>query len=187
MSDGEILESTETMRLRIVIDGDPSNPRHEFERLCHVATVPDRDYVDVDKDAGPYAPAWSYYLSRERPDDYRRDSVVLFMRYVAIAGGVAELHTPHDGPVSVWYLTPEDLEQTNDPVACIKGEQEEYRAWATGEVYGYVIEQRVTWERTDRPGATMQTWEHVDSCYGFYGHEYAVEAGREAWGALTAP
>ena len=48
----------------------------------------------------------------------------------------------------------------------LTGEIDEYSKWASGEVYGYVIK--------DRNG------DDVDSCWGFIGHEYAVEEAKAA-------
>lgn len=186
MTDGEILESNDTMRVRIVRDDDPSNPRQEYDQCVHVATVPNRSYHDVDKDAGPYERAWRYYFNPFR--DWHR-ACELFQRYVSILGGVADLYTPVNGPAAVWYLTHEDIERESlpDPLKTIKAEQSEYQSWANGDVYGYVIEECVQWRRADgTTGDTMETWEHVDSCFGFYGYEYAVESAREAWADATA-
>lgn len=60
---------------------------------------------------------------------------------------------------------------------------DEWIAYVTGEVYGVVIEELVTWVRFHGDGVTVfdtrQEWELVDSCYGFYGYEYAVESAKE--------
>jgi len=48
----------------------------------------------------------------------------------------------------------------------IKGEICEYLAWASGEVYGYIVE--------DEDG------KHIDSCWGFFGDEGRKEAVKEA-------
>ena len=50
--------------------------------------------------------------------------------------------------------------------ACIRSEVETYDQYLRGDVYGYVIE--------DEDGDTL------DSCWGFYGLEYAIEQGQEA-------
>jgi hypothetical protein len=47
--------------------------------------------------------------------------------------------------------------------------------WADGEVYGYVIESQC-------PGCSG--WEHVDSCWGLYGYDYACQEAREALQSL---
>ena len=61
----------------------------------------------------------------------------------------------------------------------------EWRAYCEGDVYGYVIEQRTTWRR-DGSTETRQSWETVDSCWGFYGNQYAEQAAREAFEDLTS-
>jgi hypothetical protein len=55
----------------------------------------------------------------------------------------------------------------------------EWKAYCEGEVYGYVVERCVGWHRV-ADGSQVTTWEVVDDCWGFYGYEYAQEAGREA-------
>lgn len=52
---------------------------------------------------------------------------------------------------------------------------DEFSAWAVGECYGYVIE-RAEHADSDRLALDMSDhagWEHVDSCWGFIGDEYA--------------
>lgn len=48
---------------------------------------------------------------------------------------------------------------------CLKAEVEEYHQYLTGDVYGYVVE--------DGDG------EHLCSCWGYYGLEFAIEDGKE--------
>lgn len=49
---------------------------------------------------------------------------------------------------------------------CAQGEAETWRAWANGEVYGFIVE--------DEDG------KHLDSCWGFYGWDGYKEAESEA-------
>jgi hypothetical protein len=56
----------------------------------------------------------------------------------------------------------------------------QWAAYVEGDVYGWVVERRVVWCRADDPTVTRDEWETVDSCWGFYGREYAEEAAREA-------
>lgn len=178
----ETLETREGSRLRLVVDEYPANPRGEFEQLTNVVTVPSREYADIDADGGPLADGWVYFMQRHNDSD----AVELFERWARVFHGAVTLYdTPYRGPNSVWYLTADDQREVPDPMACIRGERDEYRAWAEGDVYGYVIEREVTWRRTDVPSVEMTTWELGDSCYGFYGYEYAVEAAREAWADWT--
>ena len=55
---------------------------------------------------------------------------------------------------------------------------DEWRHYCEGEVYGWVIERRVTWKRTDDETETMHTWEQVESCWGYYGHDDGVEMAK---------
>lgn len=60
---------------------------------------------------------------------------------------------------------------------------EEMQAWRDGEVYGWTVQEQVTWTTTANkylPAESRQEWEEVDSCWGIYGREYAEEAAREA-------
>jgi hypothetical protein len=59
---------------------------------------------------------------------------------------------------------------------------DEYQAWCEGEVYWYVVEKRAHWTTEDEEieDKERDTWEHVDSCGGYYGAEWAEEAAKEA-------
>lgn len=174
--DGEVIETTETMRLVIHQDTDPANPREDYDHCSHMFEIIDRD------GSGPYAHVWAEYRRRGAHHALHAGSLGLFARYVSMAGGhVHVLERPRDCSSVVFYVTRETIESEQlDPAAYLKGEAAEYEAWADGDVYGYVIEEKVTWTRMDS-GETMTTWEHVDSCWGFYGYEYAKETAREQW------
>lgn len=51
--------------------------------------------------------------------------------------------------------------------ACLKAEAKTWAQWVNNEVYGYIVE-------------TLEG-EHVDSCWGFYGYEYAKKEALEAF------
>jgi hypothetical protein len=60
----------------------------------------------------------------------------------------------------------------------------EYRAYCEGDVWGWVVEKNVTWSADDDRD-DMSTWEHEDSCWGYYGSdgangEYLRQSAREA-------
>jgi hypothetical protein len=176
---GETIETTPdgTMRLVLHLDEDPQNPREDYDHLDHMISVDECD------GSGPLAHAWQYYRGR----CYRgRDAVALFTRYAAWAGAPTLVWSPPRDVDRVFYLPCESVSEVGDPQAYLSAQAEEYAAWADGEVYGYVIEQRATWRRDDDHDATMETWEHVDSCWGFYGRAYAEEAARETWTATVS-
>jgi hypothetical protein len=63
---------------------------------------------------------------------------------------------------------------------------DEYRAYIEGECYGYVLEELVTWTRDSARSyapeeRTRETWEELDSCWGFYGSEYIEEEARRVF------
>jgi hypothetical protein len=62
--------------------------------------------------------------------------------------------------------------------------EDEMQAWRDGEVYGWILEERVTWAQVDPPvvgeNVEMETWEHLDSCWGYYGRAWAEQSAREA-------
>jgi hypothetical protein len=172
-------------RVRLMPDPEPSNPRTEFDQLTHVITLPTHQYIDVDRDGGPLEDGWERIMGHP-------DAVEIFTRWARIFhGAVVEYHAPHDGAEALWYLMPDGIAQVPDPVAAIRGEIDEYMAWARGEVYGYVIEKAVTWQPVD-PGDDVTlpdehtSWVEVNdgSCWGLIGYDYAETEAREQFAAF---
>lgn len=72
--------------------------------------------------------------------------------------------------------------------------RETWRAYIEGDVYGYIVEEQVPWMRLGPDGKVnpstidvRHTWEHVDSCYGFYGYDYAVSEASATVDHLATP
>jgi hypothetical protein len=174
-------------RLRLVQDTDAVNPRTDFDHLAHVITPKGQNYIDVDADGGPLQEVWNHYSANHDDDD----AVLLLTRYAHLHHGVRIIEDrPHDGAWSLWYVMPgKAAESTATPEAIIESEITEYRTWAEGEVYGYVIDKAVTWVPKEGHGpeddedipAERETWEEVDSCWGFIGYDYAKQAAKEAF------
>ncbi|WLW38539.1 hypothetical protein [Streptomyces phage Vanseggelen] len=165
-------------RVRIVTDENVLNPRRDYDHLVHVLTIDTHlnQYIAVDPDGGPLAEHWEDIA-------WRPDAPEIFARYVrAFHGGVVIEDRGHGRPVTLWYLTREDIEQhgITDPTQTILDELQEYRYWADGEVFGYVVEQELEY----RPGRTV--WDEVDSLYGLYGYAYAKEQAQQALKESTA-
>ncbi|MBD3004584.1 hypothetical protein [Streptomyces sp. 5-10] len=168
-------------RVRLEADQEPVNPRRDYDHLAHVITVPGSRYLDVDPDGGPLQEGW------DRIKD-RSDAPEVFARWAKIFhGAVIVEHTPHEGPRSLWYLLPEDIQEIgNTPEEALKTEIDEYQSWAEGDVWGFIVEKSVDWTRTDDEDETRTTWEMVDSCWGFIGYRYAEEAAREGFAAYLS-
>lgn len=54
----------------------------------------------------------------------------------------------------------------------------EYEAYCEGDVWGYVLEKRVHWTTDEEEVSDRDTWEETDSCWGYYGYDYAAEEAR---------
>jgi hypothetical protein len=181
MSD-DVLATTDDgrFRVRLVRDEHAENPRNDGETLVHVITIDTHlgQYHPVDKDGGPLAGAW------ERLKWNRWTGVDIFTRYVSIMhGGIVLESSPERGPRSLWYVTGEEARAIDGGLLTegyVEAEMQEYEAWAEGDVWGFIVEERVGWTRDDDPDESMETWEHVDSCFGFYGKPYARSQAREA-------
>ena len=184
----ETLETHGRYRLRLVPHeyAYDCNPRTDRDtNLTYVVTVPDRYYDDIDG-SGPLSGAWEQIK-------HRADAMDLFERYVRIFhSGTAERSTPHDGPSAVWYVLPAQMEETGPsvtPEQVLRQEIDEYRTWARGEVYAYIIEKSITWVPKEGQDTSdiedfddeTTTWETVEDCWGCIGREYAEEAAREAF------
>ncbi len=80
------------------------------------------------------------------------------------------------------WLTEEQW-TTQDIYTLTQGEREEIEAWAEGNVFWFEVEKSVKWkthrecltENREPQDYEEQEWEHVDSCGGFYGLNYAVQ------------
>lgn len=74
-----------------------------------------------------------------------------------------------------------------------EGSLTEIMAWANGEVYGWILERRLTTYTTYKDPTTGETvretesedWEQVDSCWGYYGDKYAREVATEEFDRVT--
>jgi hypothetical protein len=176
----EILETAGRYRLTLEVQQDSASSNPRTEQDCNLANVitlgNQRRYIKIDEDGGPLAYGWYHFAARGK-------GVELFIRWARMMHGVTAVEeNPHDGAHSIWYVTPERLAETTwTAEKVIEAEVREYQLWASGEVYGHVIEKSVHWVSQDHNDAETDTWEHEDSCWGYIGREYAEEAAREAF------
>lgn len=187
MTDLDILETAGRYRVRLEVqkDSESANPRTGQDcNLANMITPKGQRYIDVDEDGGPLEEGW------KRIEDGYVDAVPVFARWARIFHGVTVVEDrPHDGAWSLWYAMPERLAETTwTAERVIESEIREYRRWAEGEVYGHIVEKDVTRiprdaKDRDDPELDDETreWEHVDSCWGYIGREYAEDAAREAF------
>lgn len=178
----DVLDTTEDgrFRVRLVPDKEARNPRTDDTNLVHVITIDTYHGRNqpVDKDGGPLAAVW------ERLKWNRWKGVDTFTRYVAIMhGGIVLESAPQGGPRSLWYVTGEEAAAIDGGLlteAYVQAEMDDYEAWATGDVWSYIVEERISSRHDDDPDDAMQTFEHVDSCTGLSTTPYAQAQAREA-------
>ena len=181
--------------IRIIQDSDVSNPRDEFDHMGKLILFPNGSYLDrnefekyinaTDFESTLRSLAWLVTKSDAVEDGYKVSMDHIFRcvnkHYVIIPvdqdrySGLSsrgETVSESDGYCGGFILFPVadlakegiDREQAARNLEC---EVEEYAAWATGDTWGYVIE--------DENG------DELDSCWGFYGMDYAKsEAERSA-------
>jgi len=158
--------------IRIMPDDDPMNPR-EWDNLGTILYSSSR-YVLGDKEVSV----------DEIEEITQRDDVIWLPVYAYIHSGVV-LNTggfscPWDSGMSgIIYVEKKAAEAawagfeddySEDRVRkVLQGEVETFSQYVSGDIYGYVVE--------------TATGEHVNSCWGFFGHEGVKEAISDARGA----
>jgi hypothetical protein len=197
MTYSETVKTEGNYRVRLVIDEDADAPYDDG-----AAPIMRLDYYR----GGGWRAAHVDQGNRPRDCDDRIEEAAqrwgsdfdLLEKYLRAYHGTTKVQTWHSG--EYWYITYDSAvwrDYTGAPVDAIVGEDlmAEYRAYVEGDVWGYVVEKRVTWHTDepvadiDRPGGTYadrDSWEHVDSCWGFYGQDYAREAAAEALAAAKS-
>lgn len=178
----EVLKEEGRYRVRLVPDESYSfNPRTDYDHIDHAITLPTNAYADIDSDFGPLNDVWNRLVY-----EYRwSEAAEIFERYCRVYNVAVTLYdTPNNGANAIWYLMAEDLHEVNDPAEYLKAQRDEYRSWAEGDVWGYVVDEKRRWVRddTDDPvPETREDWEETDdSCWGYIGHQWAEEAALEA-------
>ncbi len=158
-----------TLKLRIEQDENPANPREEFDHFGTMACF-HRRYHLGDK---PF---------NNSPDDFETfwtengAGGIKLPLYLYDHSGLTISTKPFScpwdsGQIGYIYATKEQIQKEFEgniekATKCLESEVVEYNQYLTGDVWGYVVE--------DEDG------HHLDSCWGFYGREYAEEQGNEA-------
>jgi hypothetical protein len=206
---GDVIAEKGDWRVRIEVDDDgyAANPR---------------DYMATEI-VGPDLRNWtvrteSAQFQREFDEIYHRLGGDVFPRYMRIFHDIEVVpvymyehsavalstgsfigraqHAEWDsGQVGFAYITPEKLEETGitDYAGAISTEVETLGQWMNGEVYGYVLEERVEYAaiRRDEDGTvtdvdyelTRYEWEETDSCWGIIGYDWAEKEATAAFQA----
>lgn len=168
-----------TVEIHYDTDGDHSNPRNN-DGVISTLIQENSNCINVDSDDAYLGEARDWFYRYDNADgvvrtldreDMMRRYIAMFRPDVAYYADEWSAGDSHGwGYVTVESWTKwmgEDYEGEVTPQSAFEGEVGEYRKWATGEVFGYVI--------TDEDGKE-------DSCWGFIGEEYALQSARDAAG-----
>lgn len=187
-----------TIRILPDDDGEYANPRDDDGNVATLIQVADR-YLDIDRDDAGLGEArdhfWDYgrrrYSSPKFPGrSHTHDRDDMVRRYIGMFRPDILFYEDSwsAGESYGWgYVTREDWDRWMGedydgevtPQQAFAQEVEQYRMWAEGEVYGYVIYESEVDEDDD---ITVDDLTEVDSCWGFLGLEWAIESAREAAG-----
>lgn len=183
----------ENDNLRVRLEHDDSGEKPYDEGAVPILSRPFRygRWEAVNDQANDYVS-----LLNQLQDEFEEDVIDRFIRIFLGAYSVMRDSSENNFYIAFdtaeWRehvgLTDEWLDRPgNDRTELAKGSLTEVLAWANGEVYGYILERRVLTHTTYTNPVTGETireldgedWEQIDSCWGFYGWEYAEQEAKE--------
>jgi hypothetical protein len=197
----EIIQLTDTARLRVEVDDDASNPRangdYQMTGFVKIAGRGDSRTIDVapyyddpirigeahDRLAGqPFARGWNDPVAR-----WAKVYHGMHVEYDSEHGGY--WFVDRQAFAENWPdLKPGSTEGLAKQAEVIAQEREQYRQWADGEVCGVILERLVTWARMLDDGTadrldTRDEWEEVESVWGCYLDDTytAQDVANESW------
>lgn len=183
----ETIEEADGYRVRLELDDSPEEPYDDGATPIFKLDSQRSDYVGgfraeaFNKQAEPYLDAFRAFESTGK-------QVEVFERYLRIFHGSVKVQDWHLGYSGEYgYLAFDTVawrEEVGAPLDRLEAEDylSEVRSWAEGDVYGYIVERNREYTKTYSDGEQEEgeDWQQVDSCWGFYGREYAEQSARQA-------
>lgn len=184
----DIIELTDTARLRIEQDQDAENPRKEVEMATGFVKIGQRGDSRLDEVPAVHEDTArlhdAYYHMLDTSNIYHTD--ILFRAYIHAETLVARyarifhgLHVEYDHEHGgFWFVAPAEIKinvehggdwsSLEKQAEVIKQERETYRQWAEGEVSGVILERKHGYTRDDDPSIGIEQWEQEESIWGNY-------------------
>lgn len=195
MTHTEIIEERGEYRASIVLDESPHEPEFEYGvpvlRLDPLywggARVSHTGYGQASSDRDGLEHTAEYVLGRFIDQYGVSDGVDIFERYIrAFHGGQVNVlslgDSRHYGHVAYTTAAMASHWGTDN----LSADVEEYQAWLDGDVFGIVIERKVVDFHEVRGlngdlirSEEIETWDEIESVWGYYGERYATESARE--------
>lgn len=198
VSYSETLEESGDYRVRLVVDEYADEPYDDGAApilRIDVRDVLSTDTCHVDQGGRPRDHDDNIVYAVKHWQTYPGDrNWPLFEKYLRAFYGVRHIETWRSDGGPWWYVvydarsareyagiaddSPHRARYAGSTLA-------EYRSWAEGDVWEYVVEKRVMWHTDDRAVEDhhRESWETVDSCGGYYGYGYARQEAVEAYRA----
>lgn len=178
-SDADIIEVQGMFRVRLQLDDSAEQPYDDGATPILQLEAGRSDYVGghraeaFNKQAAPYLDAFRAFESTGQ-------QLEVFERYLRIFHGAVKVQGWHTGYSREYGYLAFDTAAWRESVGApdtLADEDylAEVRAWAEGDVYGWVVEQDATHNTEGE-----EDWQEVESCWGFYGRDYAEQAAKEA-------
>ena len=166
--DKELIEEKEGFKLFLVHDLDPESPR-EWDNLGTMVCF-HRNYWLGDKN--PRGESKHNFKNNQEFlewwEENGNDGVILPLYLYDHSGLTMSVNEFNDrwdsGQVGWIYATKETIIKEYGEFDKEKDEVAVYNQYLQGDVWGYIVEN--------------EDGEHLDSCWGFYGYEYAKEEGK---------
>jgi len=156
-------------RLKIVPEGDSSNPRTEFDNLGTMVCWHGRYTLgDVQPKSRP-----GDYMESEGISDETHVILPLYLYdHSGITISTSPFSCPWDSGRVGFIYAKRGAEDTTDErlERYLKGEVDTYDAYISGEVYGFVLERAVPFKKERGDGKVTEgvDWDEECSCWGFY-------------------
>lgn len=180
------------VRIEYDMDGSHCDPR-EDEGIVEIVTGELRRWNVRTEDA-MFQHAFDRFNDMGRAGLFRRwlkifhDTLampVYMMEHSSVALRTSDFGDPWDSGQIGWAYIKPDAEKWEgmDPAEIIKGFVEVLGQWMNGEVYGWIVEHRVTGRKVyddDTEDEEFAEWtdEDEESCWGYIGLEWAIQAAR---------
>jgi hypothetical protein len=179
----EILEERNGYRVRLVQDESPDAPYYDGQspllRMEYCSGAWRSEHID----SGTLRPRDNDSAIEEAASRWGTDFPKL-EKYLRAYYGATQVEEWYSG--DYWYIT-YDSRAFRDAVGAPAGSADmtEYRAYVEGNGWGYIVEKQVHWS-TEDDYPDRDSWEEVESCWGFYGLGDCFETtAREAFKAYA--
>jgi len=191
-------DRTKRVRLEYDDDGSACDPRQDDE-LVDIVTGELRRWNVATKGA-MFQSEFDRFNEMGRAGLFRRwlkifhdtdAAPVYMMEHSSVALSTGSFGDPWDsGQIGWTYIRP-DAEKWDgmDVPKILKGFVETLGQWMNGEVYGWILEDKLTGTKVydeDHEDEEFEEWEESDACWGYIGAEYAESEAKAALGEEAA-